>query len=184
MAGLKLSVERYEEIKEIIVDMFEEYHVSCIPISGFEIATRMGIKVVPYSIYKVEVLRYMLMESSDGFTGIDYGTYVIFYNDTRATYGRVNNTIMHEIGHIVLGHLEDSELAEAEANFFAKYALAPPPLIHKLGLTTSEEIEKIFEISREAALYAMEYYQKWKSYGDREYTAYEKRTLKLFEEVM
>ncbi len=52
MAGLKLSVERYEEIKEIIVDMFEEYHVSCIPISGFEIATRMGIKVVPYSIYK------------------------------------------------------------------------------------------------------------------------------------
>lgn len=41
---------------------------------------------------------------------------------------------MHEIGHIVLDHSEGSELAEVEARFFAKYALAPPPLIHKLRL--------------------------------------------------
>ena len=184
MERFKLSDERYEEIKEIIVDMFEEYHVSCVPISGFEIATRMGVRVVPYSAYSGETLKKMLMESEDGFTGINYGQYVIFYNDNRATYGRINNTIMHEIGHIVLGHLEESELAEAEAKFFAKYALAPPLLIHKLKLTSPDEIEEIFEISYEAAYYAYDYYQKWLSYGDKEYTAYEIRTLALFEGVM
>lgn len=31
--GFKLSDERYEEIKEIIVDMFEKYHVPCVPIN-------------------------------------------------------------------------------------------------------------------------------------------------------
>ncbi len=184
MAGFKLSDERYEEIKEIIVDMFEEYHVSCIPISGFEIATRMGVRVVPYSAYNGETLKQMLMESEDGFTGVNYGQYIIYYNDNQATYGRINNTIMHEIGHIVLGHLEESELAEAEARFFAKYALAPPPLIHKRKLSSPEEIEEIFEISYEAAKYAYDYYQKWLSFGKKEYTAYEIRTLVLFEEVV
>ena len=43
---------------------------------------------------------------------------------------RIRFTIMHEIGHIVLDHTEHSDLAESEANFFAKYALAPPPLVH------------------------------------------------------
>lgn len=184
MTGFKLSDERYEEIKEIIVDMFETYHVSCVPISGFEIATRMGIKVVPYSALEKRIRRLILKKGEDGVTGLNCGEYTIYYNDNMPTYGRINNTIMHEIGHIVLGHLEESELAEAEARFFAKYALAPPPLIHKLKLTSPDEIEKIFEISYEAAYYAYDYYQKWISYGDKEYTAYEIRTLVLFEGVM
>ena len=182
MARLKLSRERYEEIKEIIVEMFEKYHVSCVPISGFEIATRMGIKIVPYSTLDKRVRNLIQKKGEDGVTGLSYGEYVIYYNDSIPTYGRINNTIMHEIGHIVLGHIEESELAEAEASFFAKYALAPPPLIHKLKLSSADEIAKIFGISYEAACYAYEYYKKWLSYGDKEYTAYEKRTLALFEE--
>lgn len=181
MAVFKLSDERYEEIKGIVVDMFEKYHVSCVPISGFEIATRMGIKVVPYSALEERIRRLILKKGEDGVTGINRGEYTIYYNDDMPTYGRINNTIMHEIGHIVLGHLEESELAEAEAKFFAKYALAPPPLIHKLKLTSPEEIGEIFEISYEAAYYAYDYYQKRVSFGDRGYTAYEKRTLALFE---
>lgn len=39
------------------------------------------------------------------------GEWYIYYNDKK-DYGRINNTIMHEIGHIVLDHSEDSELAE------------------------------------------------------------------------
>lgn len=184
MTGFRLSNERYEEIKEIVVNMFEEYHVSCVPISGFEIATRMNIKVIPYSALDERIRRLILKKGEDGVTGLDCGDYTIYYNDTMLTYGRVNNTIMHELGHIVLGHLEESVLAEAEAKFFAKYALAPPPLIHKLGVTSPEEIEKSFGISYEAASYAYGYYRKWLYYGDKEYTAYEIRTLILFEEVM
>ena len=65
----------------------------------------------------------------------------VVYNE-RKNYGRVNHTIMHEIGHIVLGHTEDSDLAEAEVSFFAKYALAPPILINKLKLETPEIIKQ------------------------------------------
>ena len=80
---------------------------------------------------------------------------------------------MHEIGHIVLDHSEDSELAEAEVKFFAKYALAPPVLIHKLRLTNPAEIADSFQISYEAAEYAYNYYQKWLIYGDVDLTDYE-----------
>ncbi len=176
----KLSNERYEEIKQKSVDILEKYNICCVPISGFEIATQMGVKVIPYSSFDVHIQELMKKKSIDGFTGINCGKYNIFYNDSKP-YKRINNTIMHEIAHIVLDHLEESELAEAEANFFAKYTLAPPPLIHKLNLKSPEEIEKIFDISYEAACYAYDYYYKWLRYGERNYTAYEIRTLKLFE---
>ena len=60
-----------------------------------------------------------------------------FTTMTKKGYGRINNTIMHEIGHIVLDHSEDSELAEKEVKFFAKYALVPPVLVHKLKLAAN-----------------------------------------------
>ena len=52
--ALRLSEQRLEEIKNIVVDMYEKYNISCAPISGFEIATKMGIKVIPYSAYKLK----------------------------------------------------------------------------------------------------------------------------------
>lgn len=67
MAGFRLSDERYEEIKEIVVDMFDCYQVSCVPISGFEIATKMGVIVVPYSVYDGLTQTLLLKESEDGF---------------------------------------------------------------------------------------------------------------------
>ena len=89
---------------------------------------------------------------------------------------------MHEIGHIVLDHTEDSELAEKEVKFFAKYALAPPVLIHKLKLDNPESISQIFEISYEAACYAYDYYNKWLRFGDSDYTDYECQLLRLFDQ--
>lgn len=47
--GISLSHARYEEIKQIIVDMFVKYDVSCVPVNGFELATKMGVKIIPYS---------------------------------------------------------------------------------------------------------------------------------------
>ncbi|MEG0836276.1 MAG: hypothetical protein RR413_12630 [Christensenellaceae bacterium] len=87
---------------------------------------------------------------------------------------------MHEIGHITLDHSEDSELAEKEVKFFAKFALAPPVLIHKFDLTCPEEIADVFEISYEAACYAYSYYKKWLRYGSSDYTDYEETILRLF----
>ena len=88
---------------------------------------------------------------------------------------------MHEMGHIVLDHTEDSELAQKEADFFAKFALAPPVLIHRMKLETAKEVSDFFGISYEAAGYALSYYQKWLNYGGRDYKDYEIRMLRLFD---
>ena len=105
--------------------MFVKYGVSCVPINGFEIAQKMGVKIISYSAISESKRWLLIKKSEDGFSVEKTdGQWYIFYNDEK-DYGCVNHTIMHEIGHIVLDHSEDSELAEKEVKFFAKYALAP-----------------------------------------------------------
>lgn len=182
--AIKLTDERLEQIKKSVVKMYEYFEINCVPISAFEIATKMGIKVIPYSAYGEKIKSLMLKESKDGFVVTYKGKFCICYNDEINNYGRVNNTIMHEIGHIVLKHSQDSELAEKEVKFFAKYALAPPVLIHKLKLKDVASISKAFDISIEAARYALEYYSKWLAYGGRKYTSYELKTLEIFKKAV
>lgn len=181
MQKIILSDDRYEEIKCIVVQVFMKYGVHCVPVSGFELATKMGIRVIPYSRYPDETRNLLMKKSTDGFcVEKNLGEWFIFYNDSMP-YGRINNTIMHEVGHIVLDHSEDNELAEAEVKFFAKYALAPPVLIHKLQLDDPERIAEVFEISYTAACYAYTYYEKWLRYGPEHLTDYEIAMLGLFE---
>jgi Zn-dependent peptidase ImmA (M78 family) len=184
--GIRLSDARYEEIKRIVTGMFIKYGVSCIPINGFEIATKMGIAVIPYSAYPPETRHLMLKKSGDGFSAERTdGRWFVFYNDDgEHDYGRINNTIMHEIGHIILDHTEDSNLAESEVKFFAKYALAPPVLIHKLELSDSWQVMDRFEVSYTAACYAFSYYQKWLRFGGEDYKDYELVLLNQFKEAV
>ena len=49
MAKLRLPDEVYEDIKEQIVALFCDYDIKCTPISAFEIATKLGLTVWPYS---------------------------------------------------------------------------------------------------------------------------------------
>lgn len=181
--GISLSHERYEEIKRTVVELFVRYDVCCVPVNGFELATKMGVKVIPYSAFPRSKRHLLLMKSGDGFcVEKAEGEWFIYYNDLN-DYGRINHTMLHEIGHIVLDHSEDSELAEKEVRFFAKYALVPPVLVHKLRLDNPADIADIFAVSYEAAGYALSYYQKWLHYGYSYYTDYELVMLKLFDEA-
>lgn len=176
-----LSNARYEQIKRIVVQMFEEHGVRSVPISGFEIDNRMGISVIPYSAFTPSKRELALAFSEDGFSGYENGEYRIAYNDDPSKpYGRVNFTLLHELGHVVLGHTEGSELADKEADFFAKFAQCPPVLIHKLELSDVGGIMSHFDISYGAASYALDYYHKWLKYGGRFYKDYEIRTCQLF----
>ena len=46
---MRLENEQYEEIKRVAIDTFSLYGIRCIPISAFEMATKMGIKTVSYT---------------------------------------------------------------------------------------------------------------------------------------
>lgn len=179
---MRLSDEQYEFIKGEVVALFERYDVRCIPISGFELAYKMGIALIPYSSLTEKQRSAVMKLSTDGFYMEDQlGNDLIYYNDVGISYERTNMTILHEIGHCVLDHMGISAEEEAEAAFFAKYAAAPPPLIHRIKPMMPEEIVGVFNISYEAACYAMEYYRKWLDYGSKDYTEYEIRLLRLFE---
>lgn len=175
-----LSFARCEEIKQSVVRTYVRYDVHCIPIDSFELAAKMGVKVIPYSRFSENIQRLLNKKSKDGFsTEKELGEWYIHYNDTMPG-GRIKNTIMHEIGHIVLDHTEDSELANKEVNFFAKYALAPPVLIHKMSLKDPDDIAAAFGISHEAACNALNYYKKWLELGEPYYKDYELTLLNLF----
>ena len=178
---IRLSDARYEELKRIVVDMFVKHGVSCVPISAFELAFKMGITVIPYSAFPPRKRLLLLKKSTDGFSvKFATGEWRIYYNDNIQRNGRVNNTIMHEIGHIVLDHSEESDLAEAEVRFFAKYALVPPPLVRKLGTTDCVQVMTTFDVSIEAAQNALNYYNKWLAYGGEDYSDYEVTLLEQF----
>lgn len=181
---MRLENEQYEEIKLTVIDTFEEYDIKSIPISAFEMAVKMGIKVIPYSSMDDEKKRMAMKYSEDGYSKEGRrGEWTIYYNDFCNNYGRINNTIMHEIGHYAMGHTEfgDEEEKESEAKFFAKYALAPPPLIHNMeSPITPKTIKDKFCISYTAAKYAFQYYKNWLNYGPSNYTDDEHRMLRLF----
>lgn len=160
----RLSSETYEYIKGEVAHVIVSYDVSCIPVSGFEIASKLGIAVVPFSSLSVTERQAAERASKDALSIQKSGLEYIYYND-EMTYERTNWSILHEIGHFILDHTgQNPEYEEAEADFFAKYAIAPPILIDEIQPTSPLDIYVRFRVSMEAAQYAFEYYQKWRSH--------------------
>lgn len=182
---MKLPDSTYEEIKMEVTYLFEELDIRCIPISGFEILQKMGIKLIPYSSFQKQKREILLKKFPDAFFTDFIGEEAIVYND-EISYPRLNMTLLHEIGHIVLGHTNEmnEDKQEAEAKFFAKYALAPPPLVHLLKPNSPMEIMELFQISYEAAQIAYTNYLKWrkKKHQEMKLTPYEKALFKRFKE--
>lgn len=186
----KLSYRRYEEIKQEILFMFEETETDTFPIDCFEIARRLNYVLRPYSTLTfVERLK-AFGTSSEGYstvevnpiTGMNY--YVIYYNDEAHSPGNIRWTIFHEIGHIYLGHHDNppgnEQQEEDEANFFAKYAMCPPPLLNATHCHCSQDVLVKFNTSNQFAGYAFDYFQKWLRSGPKDYMPYEIEMLKLF----
>ena len=166
-AHWRLTGEQYEFIKGEVVHIFLKYRIKCIPVSGFEIATKMKITLIAYSSLSTKKLRAAIGVSKDGFVVESDGKYFIYFNDIDRSYERQNWTILHEIGHIVLDHTGYGANEEFEADFFAKYAIAPPILINKIGAKCPWDVHERFDISLRAAVYAYEYYLTWKARRDR-----------------
>ena len=139
----------YERIKKAIGDVYEENadFLNNIPIDIFGLAHRMGFRLIKASdklksgIKKVKEFQELNKEKDIyGYTFFDENKmeYVIYYDDVNAGLNKQRFSVAHEIGHIVLGHVdngvENSEKAEREANYFAGYLLCPD------CLSTNEEI--------------------------------------------
>ena len=119
MRGL-LSNERYEELKKLVVEMFEEAEVNSLPIDCFYIAKKLHYVLRPYSTLNVDEFLDAFDESVDGFSRVEMDPesgmyrYVIYYNDMHFDMYHQRFTVFHEIAHCYLGHHDEEATPENE----------------------------------------------------------------------
>lgn len=165
--AIKVPAKEYSYTENKVVQLYKELNIRSIPINPWDIAKRKGYEVIPFSKAKNQVTALFYKCEVNG--GASYWNatkqkYVIYYNDDKnLTFQKF--TIMHEIGHIILGHKEDSELAERMANYFAAYSLAPSPLIAKYSCEDKTDLMNIFEVSDQCANICFGRYLNWQNYG-------------------
>ena len=70
---------------------------------------------------------------------------------------------------------------ESEANFFAKYSIAPPPLINIAKCEGPWDVAFVFQVSLEAADYLFVSYQKWMQFGPPEFEPFELEMIEMFQ---
>ncbi len=190
----KLSDERYEEIKEEVTYMYEETKIDTYPINPFKIAKKLYYILHPYSTLDGDEYLDAIEESDEGFSKVEWDSamrmyrYVIYYNDIERSIRNIRWTIFHEIGHCFLGHHDNptgnERQKEDEANFFAKYAMCPPPLLERSGCKSPQDVYAKFGASVEFSGYAFSYFMKWLHYGPRDYLPYEIKMLRMFRLVV
>lgn len=95
--------------------------------------------------------------------------YIIVYNDNKPP-NRIKFTIAHELGHILLGHLDERNnqySKEYEADTFASNLLAPPQMIDYAEATFDDfeystvYIANLFCISEQCAKVRLADYEEW-----------------------
>ena len=171
-----LPPERYKEIEEEVINMLEECEVTQYPIDPFKLARKLRYVLRPYSSLSYEKRQWAFRESKDGFSQLEEDhngmvRFVIYYNDLSKYKRRIRWTILHEIGHCYLGHHSlkhiNKKVTEEEANHFAKYAIAPPPLVKAMNVRSANELSVVFITSQEAAEHSFEFYTGWRIHQRR-----------------
>ena len=186
-----LSTDQCNKVKQAVADMFEECDIHTWPIDCFEIARILHYVLRPYSSLSPEGMIEAYAKDPDGFSQVEENPetglyqYVIYYDDLSGNEGRIRWTIFHEIGHIYLGHHDNPDdsnmiIEEAEAELFAKNAIAPLPIIRHLKIQHAEEIQDTFCTSYEASFFIMEYYWKRVQFGPRNMESFEIQVMKMF----
>ncbi len=147
---------------------FVNDNVLCFPIDLFKLSKNLGWKILTYE--QMAKTNNCTIEDicnclgPDGYSIYNGHNYIIAYNNTINSIGRINFTLAHEIGHIVLKHHKDFEITsilqnnsseseykilENEANCFARNLLAPAPLVKQMSLW-----DRLFSIGNDFAITA------------------------------
>lgn len=161
---MRLSNARYERIKTDVATLYKKYEIKEIPINPFILCQKMNVKLVKYSDLCINERELFVKLQPDGFKDESEDGIIIFYNDMQSP-SKIKFTLLHEIGHIVRGHKEFSPLAESEAEWFAAYAIAPPPVINLFEISDFIDIMEIFDTTYNCAWHSMSRYLNWKKFA-------------------
>lgn len=141
---------QYCRVRDLAWQVLIEMKIRELPVRVGEICNQLGIAVRFYTP----------TDGKDGFCAVIEGRPHIFVSD-RCSPERQRFTAAHELGHILMGHIDprrsadrragDSSQQEQEANSFAGRLLAPGCVLLALNARTAEQIAALCWISRQAA---------------------------------
>lgn len=134
---------RYDELDKAALQILMDYSFGEFPIDLRRLCEKLRIRLTPYSELGEQKLSKIKSiatsgELGDGFSVIlempDHEGYLAYayYNDDKKEVGSVERasfTIAHEIKHVVFGEKDPTAAEEREAEHFARYLLAPTPLL-------------------------------------------------------
>lgn len=148
-------------IRKKSAEVIIECNIKKFPIDCFSILEHYGYKIYSYSeLYKKnkELYDMCISYSQDAFRSGSMK--IIAYND-RKPKTRIRFSLMHELGHHILMHKNDTPENESEANFFANNMLAPRIAIYYTRMQSNADISRLFNTSSLVAQYASQDFSKW-----------------------
>ena len=87
----------YDEIKNVIIDIYIDYGIKTFPINEKEVCKKMGVALIPYSEYEGDEFKLLQKKSKLGFfvKATKSTPPTIYYNDTIESEGAIRFTIFH-----------------------------------------------------------------------------------------
>ena len=151
----------YNKIVTATIEVFRKCDVHSFPIDCEDLLKYYGYRLFSYKELRdrsPELYSLSLGYSEDAFRA--GASKIVAYNPDRP-HGRIRFSLMHELGHHVLGHNGASDLNEKEANAFASHILAPRMAIHYSKCKNANDVARLFDMSFEAADNAFIDYRRW-----------------------
>ena len=134
-------------------DIILRENILSLPINPSQLAKQNDVSIISYAtLEKLGVKK--IPVSKDGFSFVMNGI-KIAYNGAIEPLERQRFTLIHELCHIWLGHLEtppaNKDLAERQADSIASELLCPLLVLHLCGVTTPADIKDLCGVSQSAA---------------------------------
>jgi len=165
----------YKYVQDTALKCLIDCGCSTLPISVGKIAAHYNIKIIFNS--KVDYL----FGSEEGKILANQSSTYIIVKDT-VSKQEMRFTAAHELGHSLLGHLEDGydtlggRSQEAAADLFAECLLMPSVVLWKMGIKTPQEIAETCDVTLQAAEIRAERLKNFKFDG----LPLERRVLEMF----
>lgn len=145
-----------EKIIDMVAMVYREFDITDVPIDCEAVIISLGYKLIPYSALSSSKQRACIRISSDAFIS---GS-AIFYNDCEIPK-RIRFSLMHELGHALLGHKAGSPEEEHEADTFASWMLVPRVGLCLCDQLTTSTLSERYDVSLAAAGYVLRDYPDW-----------------------
>ncbi len=171
----------YDELEKVALRILMDYSNGEFPLDLQRLCEKLRIKLTPYSALeasKLSEIRSIAPKDAlnDGFSIIPpkpdcegYLAYIYFNDDRKVikSIERLSFTIAHEIKHVIFQEKNPTSQEESEADHFARYLLAPTPLLIVGNCEHEYEIQERFGLTMTAASNALvAKNHRVKAYGD------------------